>query len=177
MRNQLQTITMKDFLTEIKYAGLTSRLKRLSDEILYNTRDFYKSVGLDIEPNWHLIFLLLEKHGSLTVTEISEELRMSHPACIKIINKMKKKDYITTKTDSEDSRKRLLELSPKAKDQLPSLHKHWDIGMKTVEELVQNNPHIFEAITELEEQIAKKSYKERVLENLEKKEDFKNRNS
>lgn len=85
---------------------------------------------------------------------------------------MKKKDYITTKTDTEDSRKRLLTLSDKSKKQLPSFHKHWDVGMKTVEGLIQNNPHIFEVLAELEEQIAKKSYKERALNNFKKEEDF-----
>lgn len=104
-----------DFLQQIGFAGLNSRIKRLSDELLYSTRDYYKNAGFDIEPNWHLIFLLLEKHKSLTNTEISQELRMSHPACVKIINKMKKKDYIDTKTDKNDSRKQLLELSDKAK--------------------------------------------------------------
>ncbi len=157
---------MKDFLTDIKFAGLTSRLKRLSDDILYSTRDYYKTVGLDIEPNWHLIFLLLEKNGSLTITEISQELRMSHPACVKIINKMKKKDYVTTKTDNNDLRRQLLELSDKSKKQLPSFHKHWDACIKTIEELLEQSPHFDEDLRKIEMKISKKNYKERTLNNL-----------
>lgn len=61
----------KDFLKEIHYAGLTSRLKRLSDSLLNTTKEFYKSRGTDIEPNWHLIFLLLKEHGALNLTQIS----------------------------------------------------------------------------------------------------------
>ena len=57
-----------DFLSEIRYAGLTSRLKRLSDLLLYSTKNFYKSVEIDIEPNWHLVFLLLK---ALNITDIS----------------------------------------------------------------------------------------------------------
>ena len=159
---------MEDFLTEIKYAGLTSRLKRLSDEIIYSTRDYYKTVGLDIEPNWHLIFLLLEKHGSLTITEISQELRMSHPACVKIINKMKKKDYVTTRTDSNDSRKQLLELSDKSKKQLPVFHKHWDACTKTIQEFVENSPCFSEDLSAFEAKVNEKGYKERSLDNLKK---------
>lgn len=155
-----------DFLQQIGFAGLNSRIKRLSDELLYSTRDYYKNAGLDIEPNWHLIFLLLEKHKSLTITEISQELRMSHPACVKIINKMKKQDYIDTKTDENDSRKQLLELSDKAKNKLPELHKHWDAGIKTTEELIENSPNFMQELTEFENLVADKNYMERTSKNF-----------
>ncbi|WP_339707807.1 MarR family transcriptional regulator [uncultured Kriegella sp.] len=159
---------MKDFLTEIELAGLISRLKRLSDELLYSTRDYYKTVGLDIEPNWHLVFLLLEKTNALTISEISQELRMSHPACIKIIKKMKKHDYLISKTDKNDSRKRILELSDKAKKRLPSFHRHWEAGIQTTQELLQNSPHIFEDLKAFEKEVSEVSYKERTLKNLRK---------
>ncbi|MFT4802241.1 MAG: MarR family transcriptional repressor of emrRAB [Flavobacteriaceae bacterium] len=155
-----------DFLQQIGYAGLNSRVKRLSDELLYSTRDYYKNAGLDIEPNWHLIFLLLEKHHSLTITEISQELRMSHPACVKIINKMKKKGYIDTTTDENDSRKQLLELSEKSKNKLPDLHKHWDACIKTTKELIEKSPNFIQELIEFENLLAEKNYKERTIENF-----------
>ncbi|MDG3581442.1 MarR family winged helix-turn-helix transcriptional regulator [Galbibacter pacificus] len=155
-----------DFLQQIGYAGLNSRIKRLSDELLYSTRDYYKNAGLNIEPNWHLIFLLLEKHNSLTITEISQELRMSHPACVKIINKMKKKNYIETKTDKNDSRKQLLELSEKSKNKLPNLHKHWDACIETTKELIENSPNFMQELTEFEKLVADKNYNERTIENV-----------
>lgn len=151
-----------DFLIEIGLAGINSRIKRLSDELLYSTRDYYKSVNLDIEPNWHLIFLILEKHESLTITEISQELRMSHPACIKIVNKMKKKDYINTKVDKTDSRKQLLELSEKAKEKLPDFHKHWDACIKTTKELLEKSPNFIKDLTAFENLVTEKTtWKER----------------
>ncbi|MBD1261712.1 MarR family transcriptional regulator [Maribacter polysiphoniae] len=158
---------MNDFLSEIEYAGLISRIKRLSDEILYSTRDYYKTVGLDIEPNWHLVFYLLERNGSMTITDISQELRMSHPACVKIIKKMKKKGYVLTKTDDSDSRRQLLQLSDKSKAQLPFFRKHWDAGIKTTEDLIADSPHFVEELKQLELKIDQKSYKDRTLDNLE----------
>lgn len=155
-----------DFLQQIGFAGLNSRIKRLSDELLYSTRDYYKNAGLDIEPNWHLIFLLLEKHESLTITEISQELRMSHPACVKIINKMKKKNYIDTKTDKDDSRKQLLELSDKAKNKLPEFHKHWGACIKTTEELIEKSPYFIRDLSEFENLLTEKNYMERTLRNF-----------
>ncbi|MCV9934120.1 MarR family winged helix-turn-helix transcriptional regulator [Flavobacterium sp. LS1R47] len=155
-----------DFLIEIQLVGLTSRLKRLTDNILYSTKDFYKAVGVDIEPNWHLIFLLLKKHRELTVTEISERLQMSHPAIVKIIRNMKLKDYIGTKTDTTDSRKQLLYLTTKAELALPQLEKCWEACILTMEELLEGNEFFLKNLELIEEKIGKKSYKERTLKNL-----------
>lgn len=161
-----------DFLIEIQLVGLTSRLKRLTDSILYSTKDFYKAVGVDIEPNWHLIFLLLKKHKELTVTEISERLQMSHPGIVKIIRNMKLKDYIGTKTDTADSRKQLLYLTNKAELALPQLEKCWEACILTMEELLEGNELFLKNLELIEEKIGQKSYKERTLNNLKKIDKF-----
>jgi len=96
---------MNDFLTEIEFIGLTTRLKRLSDALLYSTKELYKTEGLEIEPNRNLIFILLQENEALTITEISEKLQFSHPAVVKIINKMKRHGLVRTKTDKEDKSK------------------------------------------------------------------------
>jgi MarR family transcriptional repressor of emrRAB len=157
-----------DFLIELQLVGLTSRLKRLTDNILYSTKDFYKAVGVDIEPNWHLIFLLLKKHEELTVTEISERLQMSHPAIVKIVRNMKAKEYVETKTDTSDSRKQLLYLTDKAKLALPQLEKCWEACILTMNELLEGNELFLKNLELIEEKIGKKSYKERTLNNLKK---------
>ena len=108
----------EDFLIEMDYAGLTARLKRLSDAFVYSTKEFYKSIDLDIEPNWHMIFLILQKNERMTVMEIAEALRLSHPAIVKLINKMKKHGYIKSEIDASDARKYQLRLSEKALEKL-----------------------------------------------------------
>lgn len=158
---------MKDFLADLDLVGFTSRIKRLSDDILYSTRDYYKSQDLDIEPNWHLIFLLLEEK-SMTLTEISEELRISHPACVKIINKMKKIGYILAKPDQEDSRKQILELTEKSRIMLPEYHKHWNAGIATIHEITADCNNILEELQKIEKRLSEGSYKIRTLRNYYK---------
>lgn len=158
----------QDFLSEIELAGLTSRLKRLSDNILYSTKEFYKKVGADIEPNWHLIFLLLKKHKELHITDIAEKLQLSHPAVVKIIKKMKEKDYVVTETDISDTRKQIISLSDKAHKSIPQFEKYWDACVQTMNELVENNPDFLNALERIERKVKEKSYKERTLKNLRK---------
>src|SRR5699024_10171458 len=103
----------EDFLVEMGYSGLTARLKRLNDQFVYQTKAFYKAKGVEIDPNWHMIFLLLINYDRLTVMEIAERLKLSHPAIVKLVNKMKAKGYLTSKRDEQDKRKFQLQLSEK----------------------------------------------------------------
>ena len=155
-----------DFLLSLGVEGLTSRLKRLSDNLLYSTRDLYSSVGLDIEPNWNLLFRLLEIHGEMTVTEISEKIQFSHPAVIKIVNKMKQSGYLESRVDQEDKRKQLIRLTSEAKLKMLELESYWDKGTQVVAELIQNCPNFLEDLTEIEKQFNQKNYKNRVLDKL-----------
>ena len=156
----------KDFLVEIDFAGLSSRIKRLSDTILYSTKDFYKAVDTDIEPNWHLVFLLLNKYSSLTLTKISEHLQLSHPAVVKIVKNMKRSGYVLTEADNSDSRKQLVTLSDKALIALPQLEKYWDACIKTMKELVEDTPSFLDSLSKIEAKVQQSSYKERTLKNL-----------
>ena len=91
-----------DFFKEIAHFALTARLKRISDHMLYSAKDLYRALGLDINPNGHLVFLMFKKQERLTMTEIAEVFHLSQTAVIKIVNKMKSKDYLMSSIDPVD---------------------------------------------------------------------------
>lgn len=158
-----------DFLIEMEYAGLTGRLKRLSDSFMYSTKQFYRAQGLEIEPNWHVIFLLLKKHGNLTIMEIAEALKLSHPAIVQLVEKMKKKGYIDSLRDPEDQRKHRLTLSEKAKSKLPELETFWDAGNKALQEITNHRKIIFEELEILEKNLGEEDFRSRSERLLKKK--------
>ena len=151
----------EDFLVEMDYAGLTARLKRLSDAFVYSTKEFYKSVNLDIEPNWHMVFLILQKNEQMTVMEIAEALQLSHPAIVKLINKMKKRGYIKSEKDPEDFRKYQLSLSDKALKKLPEIETYWEAGNEAVAQIMNHNREILKQLEILEQNIAEADFKQR----------------
>ena len=155
-----------DFLKELGYLGLIARLKRLSDSILYSIRDLYKLENIDIEPNWHLVFLILKKHKTRTMSEIAESFHLSQPAIVKIINKMKKKGYIDIVKDTYDNRKRKLQLSQKAISELPRFEKIWHAGQESIKEILEVNQAFLDLLENFEQQIEQKGFKERVLKHL-----------
>lgn len=158
---------MNDYLKELGHLGLIARLKRLSDSMLYSIRDVYKSKGFDIEPNWHFVFLSLKKHGKRTMTELSDSFGLSQPATVKIINKMKKKGYIDTVDDLSDSRKKQLQLSEKAKRELPQFEFVWNAGQASISKMLEDDVTFLSKLEELESLLRDQTFKERIFSQLE----------
>ncbi|BDD09151.1 hypothetical protein FUAX_15830 [Fulvitalea axinellae] len=151
----------KDYLKTLEYVGFTARLKRLSDTLIYDAKEVYKQLDLEIEPNWHVIILLLKKEEKLSVTEISKKLGFSHPAVIKITRKMKEKGFLNSVTDKTDSRKQLLSLSEKTIQCLPALEQQWDLIQKVIKEFV--SPSFLKELDKTEDKLSEKSLLERVI--------------
>ncbi|MFK8039430.1 MAG: MarR family winged helix-turn-helix transcriptional regulator [Crocinitomicaceae bacterium] len=149
----------KEFLQSLEFIGFTARIKRLSDTLIYDAKEIYNNSKLDIEPNWHIIFLLLKDQKELTVTEIAKKLRFSHPGIIKITNKMKEKGYLDSRPDLTDSRKTLLCLSEKSINQFPKFEKKWNSIQAVVEEIVDQE--FLDKLSQVENRIANGSISER----------------
>ena len=157
----------EDFLRELGTLGFVTRLKRISDAMLHDGRSMYKQLGYDIEPNWYVIFRLLEKYDELTVTEIADKIGFAHPSVIAIVNKMLKSGYVAEKKSPTDNRKRILTLTPKAKENLPEFERIWDAGTAGFKRMLENSD-AFAFLETLEDKIGEQGFKSRTLAELKK---------
>ncbi len=164
-----------DFLTNLKHLGFTARMKRMNERIAYSTVEHYSRKHLGIEPNWHVVFLLLKEREMLTVTEMAAILGFSHPALIKITKKMKDAGYLDSFRDTEDARKTNLELSSKGKNALVHFEQEWFRIETILKNLVSND--FLEELQVLEEAFEQKSFKERYEERFGKEKKFSIRNA
>lgn len=152
----------EDFVKELGYLSLASRLKRISDTMIHSGRQMYKELHWDIEPNWFLVFLALEKYGSLSVTDIANKLQFSHPSVITIVNKMTKAGYVESSKCAEDGRRQWITLTDKAKQRFPEFRKVWEAGTKGIENMMAGHD-ILHTLDHIETQLSKHSFKERTL--------------
>lgn len=127
-----------DFVKELGYLGFTMRLKRINDMLIQEGRKLYKELGVDIEPNWYVIFELLKVHPRLSITEIANRILLAHPSVITITNKMIKAGYLESSTDENDNRVRVLELTEKARKKLPAFEKIWKSGEKGIAKALEH---------------------------------------
>ncbi len=138
--------------------------------MMHSGRQMYKQLGVDVEPNWFLVFKLLQKYKRLSVTEIAAKIHFSHPSVVGIVNKMIKNDYLVSHTDELDSRKRQVTLSKKAMEKLPELEKVWAAGTEAVASILPEKNDFLELITHLEDQLSTSGFMKRTLKQLESNE-------
>ncbi|RED96604.1 MarR family winged helix-turn-helix transcriptional regulator [Marinoscillum furvescens] len=158
---------MKDFALELGCLGFTMRLKRLADALIQDGKRMYKELGVDIEPNWYVIFRLLKREGEMSVTEISERIGMAHPSVIALTNKMMKAGYLSSNQCTDDSRRRLLNLSDKALEALPQLEEIWNAGERGVINALEGT-NTMEILSLIEQRFSEKGFRERTIEELNK---------
>lgn len=155
----------KDFIKELGFLTFVTRLKRISDAMIHDGRRLYKEMGMDIEPNWFVVFKLLERHQELTVTEIADRIGFSHPSVISLVNKMIKAEYLMESKTIADSRKRILSLTPKAIEKMPEFEKVWEAGVAGIKKmLVELDALRF--LDVVEAKVFAKGFKRRTLEEL-----------
>ena len=162
-----------DFIKGLGLVGYTSRIRRLNDSLMAMGKEVYKNLGIDIEPNWHLILLLLENENELTATEIANHLFFTHTAIIKIAKKMVEKSYLKTYKSKTDSRKQMYSLSPFAKKQLPKIKEILDLIAKVHEQYV--SPEFIKELDNIESSLQEKNTITRVNEILEREHSISNR--
>ncbi len=157
-----------DFLKELGYIGFTVRLKRLSDAMMHEGRRMYSELDIDIEPNWFVIFKLLQSRGAMSVMDISESIMMAHPSVIALTNKMIEKGYLNSEKDKTDSRKRVLDLSARSIKMLPDYQKIWNAGEEGVEQAL-SGLNALELLDSLEQTYFEKGFAERTIKQLKSK--------
>ena len=54
----------------------------------------YKEQELDFEPRWFTMLYLLSKEKSLSIIDIAENLKLSHPAVVQFADQMQKQKLV-----------------------------------------------------------------------------------
>lgn len=150
-----------DFIKDLGYKALDSRLKRISERMSHDVRKFYKEFGVDVEPNWYLIFMMLQKNKEISITDIAEPLGYSHPSVVVIVKKMTEKGYLNIKKDETDKRKQIISLSPKAIEMLPQLEKIWDSCEKAILKLLSEDLSLFPYLDSIDQELKNDSFHNR----------------
>ncbi|MDR2234957.1 MAG: MarR family transcriptional regulator [Chryseobacterium sp.] len=154
-----------DFIKELGYKALDSRLKRISDRMSHDVRKLYKEIDIDVEPNWYLVFMLLQKNGAMAIVDIAEPLGYAHPSVVVIVKKMEEKGYLRMKKDRADKRKQIVSLTEKAVKMLPQLEHLWDSCEKAILEVLSDDLGILAYLDGIDAALKNRSFHDRFKEN------------
>lgn len=157
-----------DFIKTLGYKALDNRLKRISDRMSHDVRKLYKEIDIDIEPNWYLIFMLLQNRGEISIADIAESLGYSHPSVVVIVKKMSEKDYLHIQKDKDDKRKQLVSLSSKATEILPELELIWQSCESAILKLLSDDLSIFSFLDDIDAELKANSFYNRFKQEYQK---------
>ncbi len=152
-----------DLFSELGELAMGSRLRRLSDYIMQEGTEIYKSHRIDFDPKWFPVYYLLSTNDHLSITEIADQLGVSHPAVIKNAKELEKIGYLESVQDKADKRRRLLSLSPSGRRLLPEMQIVWkDIAGSFSEVIQAQNEHLLKAVMEVEQAFREERFTARV---------------
>lgn len=152
-----------DLFNQLGELALGSRLKRLSDRIMRDGARIYQSNDIGFEPKWFPVYYMLSQKAPLGVTELSQDLGVSHAAVSQVIRELLKKKLVTGVKDRTDGRKRLLSLSEKGQMLLPKIQELWnDIAVAIHQMILSHQSNIIDSIGEVEQSFEECSLDQRV---------------
>lgn len=150
-------------IDELGELAVGSRLRRLSDYIMKEGKEVYRTNGIDFEPRWFPVFYLLSNEPSLTVVSIAEHLKITHSAVSQTVKELIKNDIITTSDHRSDKRKKALTLSPKGEELLHQMKPLWaDIASSLNDMVREHHNHLIAAMQEIESSFEQASFTERI---------------
>ncbi|WP_378185738.1 MarR family transcriptional regulator [Aquimarina sp. W85] len=158
---------MHDELQHIGELALGSRLKRLSDTMMRETREIYGACNVDFDPYLFPIFKIIAEDQIATTTTLQTKLKYTQPAITQALNKLTYKDLVNFTIDKQDKRKKNFCLSVKGKELHLKMIPIWNAIDKQLKWLTQGSAtNLLHHITHIENQLNEKSLSKRVLENL-----------
>lgn len=152
-----------NIIDELGALALSTRLQRLSEQLRKDGAMVYKAYGISFEPKWFPVMYTLHHKQILSVVEIAAEIGYTHPSTISLLKELEKQKLIRSKKDKADERKRLILLTAKGEELILKMEPVWDVILKALTEITDNENNLLKAINETEEQIKRQSFLQRAL--------------
>ena len=160
-----------DFIKELGYLAIASRLKRLTDRFLRDANKVYKSLNIDFEPRIFTVFYIIFTRGKpLSISEISSSLNITHPAVIQAAQMLIKKGLVNSYQDDADHRIRRLTLTAKGKRLADFLFPIWNDFEAATAELFNNaQVDMLSVLQNLEDQLDKEGLADRIIKRIKER--------
>ncbi|SRR5690606_19024826 len=159
-----------DIIKDLGQIALGSRLKRLSDQLMYDVHKIYKQQHSDFEPRWFALTYLLYENGEMPVLDIAAALKISHPAIVQFVNQMNKKKLVVTEKDVKDKRKTIVRLSEEGRKIFESIKPVLPEIESAVKEIISETKYdVLHVIDKIEKSLAEQNLFERVNNRVKNK--------
>src|ERR1700761_4103902 len=113
-------------IDDLNELAIGARMKRLYDTFAKDVIMIYHEEKLNFEPKYFTLYYLISRKGEMGITEIADELNLSHPGVIHLAKELEALGYIESAKSAGDSRKRILKLSEEGANSLEKFERVWE---------------------------------------------------
>lgn len=162
-----------NLIDESGILAISTRLQRLSEQFRKDGLLLYKAFGIEFEPKWFPVIYTLQFKSPLSILELASEIGYAHPSTISLLKELEQQKLISSLRDKTDERKRLIILTGKAWELIEQMKPVWEVMVKVLSEITENENSLLKALNESEAQLRQKGFLERALvlvDQLKKKE-------
>jgi DNA-binding MarR family transcriptional regulator len=133
-----------------------SRMKRISERFLSELTKVYKKQNIQFEPAWFPIIYMLDKKGPLSLTEIANELEISHSAISQMITQLQNKKIVEIVPNMADARVKRIFFTSKGLKLLKQVQSVWEALIQTFDQMLprEEQTMFFKSLSNLEEKIS-----------------------
>ena len=123
-------------------------LKRVNGKIHKALTNSLKKYDLDVTPVQSRIIMFIDENNEVTATDILDKFNSINKSTLsEILNNLEKNGYISRREALNDSRKKLIVLTDKAKDVIKVLKKNFDdIAHRVLDNVSNEEYEVFSAI-------------------------------
>jgi len=157
----------EDFVRSLGIAFLAHRLRRASEALVDSGGGFVERHGFAAPPRAASTLLLLKRERVLGVTEIAQNLGLSHPLIIKLLAELLRTGLVAEENDPADQRRRLIRLTPAGEAQVGRLEQLLEVIAGTFTELfAEAGIDVIGDLDRMEAALARRPLSERFEERL-----------
>lgn len=110
----------------------------------------------------------LSLHGPMTIQELAARVQVTHSAMSQTASAMRKAGLVED-ADNSDRRTRRIQLTEHGRDLMPFLKAEWRATEAAIRELEAEIPYpLSQVVRDIEEALAKRGFKQRLLAHLDK---------
>lgn len=158
-----------DLIEQLGPLAFASRLKRLAEKLHKDGSLIYKQRNVDFQARWFPVIYALSRRKSMAITELANDLNLTHPAINQIAGAMTRKGLLKSVKGKKDERRRFISLSPKGRNLVKALEPIWhEIKIATEELINSTDKNFLASLSSLEKSLDSESMYERVIDRLKK---------
>ena len=161
---------INEIFTELELFSFGNSIKKLGASIQRDVAEACKNRDSRVDPKLFPVLYLLQKFEKSTVQKLAENLQITHPAVIQILNKLKELNFIGTMSGLQDKRQTYARLTENGKELLNNwLELYSDIENVNKEIIEESGYDVLNMINSIYNLLNQKNYKQRLDEKVKKR--------